>query len=448
MTRKVDVRTYLNYLLQYLNVEDLKQVCRYFKINDVLNFKKSELIDFITESLTEEEIGNLLEQKELEIISDGIEVAINKIQEEDPESIIEINITDPDKHKIEILFRGISWETNSFLSITGDNINNPERGCDCRSSLNKGFCNHFWIGFIFSLKQDYFKLSDWSLTPLPEDFEEKIKSIKITYYPQYIVDDEPSLRQISLIDEGYNGFQLNKGASVTIYEGEITEIVEKQSVERAQFHDLYSDEYLERLRKEGLTYYMVLLKNLKIGPRVSRKNDFLDEIKDKNILKLKTGKRTIKDNKLEIKDKISAKFKISRDYFWGFVASMSGRKIEKLDQNQISPYYLINEEKIRKEEFRKKREEQDILETIQEFADEFTRIHINELVNKLKMSEKKVIEIIEKLIKNNIIPATYDPNTQGIEFNPMGEIIDELSTTIEGWGKGDPEQVNSSSKKK
>ena len=82
MSRKIDDKTYLNYLLQYLNVNDLKQICRSFKINDVSKFKKSELIDFTIDSLTEEEIGDLLEQKELEIISDGIKIAINKIHED------------------------------------------------------------------------------------------------------------------------------------------------------------------------------------------------------------------------------------------------------------------------------------------------------------------------------------------------------------------------------
>ena len=315
------------------------------------------------------------------------------------------------------------------MSITSDNINNPERSCDCRSGLNKGFCNHFWIGFIFSLKQDYFKISDWNLTPLPEDFEEKIKSIKIAYYHKQVYDE--SFKGISLIDESYNGFQLNKNTNITVYEGEITDVVEKQSEFQGNF----------------TIYYIVLLKNIKIGSRVSKKNDYRDEIKDKDILKLRISERLIKDNKLEVKDKISINGRLVRDNFWGFIVK-NIRKIEKLDQNRISPYYLINEEKIRKEEIKQKKEEQEVLEAVQEFADEFTRIHINELVNKVKKSEIKVIEIIVKLIKNNLIPATYDRKTRGIEFNAMAEIIDELSTTIEGWGKGDKEKVDTSLKKK
>ena len=166
MNRAIDDRTYLKYLLQYLNVDDLKQICRDFDIKGFSKFKKSELIDFILDSLAEEEFEELLKQKEIEIVSAGIDLAIKKINGEDRESVSEIKIINPENHEIELKFKGWNWETESFLSITHKNIKNPERDCDCRIGANMGFCSHFWIGFIYSLKQKWFKLEDWNLTAL------------------------------------------------------------------------------------------------------------------------------------------------------------------------------------------------------------------------------------------------------------------------------------------
>ena len=174
----MDDKIYLRYLFQSLKVDDLKKICKDFEIKGYSKLKKAELIDFILDSLADEEISELLKQKELEIVSNEINLALKKINGEDRESISKISIVNQDNHEIEILFKGFNWEATSFLSITKENIENPERDCDCRIGSNMGFCNHFWIGFIFSLKEGYFKLSDWTLTLLPDDFKEKIKSIK------------------------------------------------------------------------------------------------------------------------------------------------------------------------------------------------------------------------------------------------------------------------------
>jgi len=127
MNRVMDDRTYLKFLLQYLNIDNLKQICRDFEIKGFSKLKKSELIDFILDSLAEEEYKELLQQKEIEIISNGINLAIKKINGEDRESVAEIKVVNPDNHEIELSFKGWNWEVKSFLSITTKNIQNPER---------------------------------------------------------------------------------------------------------------------------------------------------------------------------------------------------------------------------------------------------------------------------------------------------------------------------------
>ena len=228
MKRKIDNRTYLKYLLQYLNANELKQICRDSKIKGFSKFKKSELVEFLIDSFSEEEYEELLNEKELDIISNGINLALKKIRGEDREDISEINIVNPDSHEIEVSFSGWNWESTSFLSITPKNIDDPERDCDCRVGSAMGFCSHFWVGFILSLKEGYFQLKDWTLTKLPDNFEELTESIKIS---TPTADNEPveESRKRSIVDENSESDVLSKllKTSITIYEGEITNIVER-----------------------------------------------------------------------------------------------------------------------------------------------------------------------------------------------------------------------------
>jgi len=127
MKRELDDKTYLKYLLQYLNTDDLKQICRDFEIKGFSKLKKSELIDFILDSLAEEELKDLLKQREIEIVSSGIDLALKKINGEDRESVAEIKIVNLNKHEIELKFKGWNWKVESFLSITPKNIGDPER---------------------------------------------------------------------------------------------------------------------------------------------------------------------------------------------------------------------------------------------------------------------------------------------------------------------------------
>jgi hypothetical protein len=313
MKRKIDDRTYLKYLLQYLNLDELKQICRESEIKGYSKFKKLELVEFILDSLSEEEYEELLNEKELDIITNGINVAIKKIRGEDRESISEIKIVNPDSHEIEVSFSGWNWDSTSYISITPKNIDDPERDCDCRIGSAMGFCSHFWIGFILSLKEGYFKLHDWTLTKLPENFKELVDSIKIsTHSMEGESKDESGKR--SIIDESSDSNTLTKylDTSMTIYEGEITEIVERES------------EFQGAITK----YYHITLKNVRLGPRVTKKSDkvVVEEIKT---LKIRISEKLNRESQLSIKDKIKLNGKLNKDNFWGILVK-NVRKVEKL----------------------------------------------------------------------------------------------------------------------
>ena len=312
-SRKIDDKAYLSYLLLSLNVKELRGLCKDFFLEDCSRYtKKADLLEYILDSLSEEEHRRLLYNKELEVISKEIETALKKINGEDRESIEAIKIVSPDLHEIEILFKGFNWESTSFLSITKDNIDNPERDCDCRIGSNMGFCNHFWVGFIFSLKEGYFKVSDWTLTLLPEGFEEKIQSIKLSKGRTAEGDGEA----VSLVDESSESFLLlnHVGKSITVYEGEVEDILEKQ----------------QDFQGNITVYYVVTLKNARFGPRVQKKSDFREEdIVNIDKLKLRISENLNTEHNLKEGDKIGGNGKLTKDNFLGFIVK-NIRKIEKV----------------------------------------------------------------------------------------------------------------------
>ncbi|MFX1427025.1 MAG: Rho termination factor N-terminal domain-containing protein [Promethearchaeota archaeon] len=315
MKRQMENKKYLNYLLQSLNLNDLKQICREFEIIGYSKLKKSELIEFILDSLSEEELEDLISTKEVDIISDGINLAFKKIDGEDRESISEIKIVNPKTHEVEISFKGFNWEVSSFLSITPNNIGDPDRDCDCRIGANMGFCSHFWIGFILSLKEGFFQLKDWSLTRLPNDFEQRVKNIKIS-----IADkgdgQAKGTGKISIIDESSDSAVLMKflNNSITIYKGEVSEITQRQS----EFQGNVS------------IFYHITLKDVRLGPKIYRKIDFReDDIIQVEKLRIRISEKLQSDNSLKVKDKISVNGKLDKDNFWGIMVK-NIRKIQKL----------------------------------------------------------------------------------------------------------------------
>jgi hypothetical protein len=290
MNREIDDKTYLKYLLQSLNLDELKQTCRDFGIKGYSKFKKSEIIDFILDSLAEEELKDFLEQNEEDIISSEIDLAIKKINGEDRESITNIKVVNDKNHEIELQFKGFNWKSESYLSITPKNISDPERDCDCRVGSNMGFCNHFWIGFIYSLKKSYFKLSDWKTTTLPKDFEKKVKGI--------IIKDG------NLINEGAPSSLLARYKRITVYEAEITDIEEKE------------DDFQGNIT----TYYLITLKDIEFGPQLKKKSDIKKEdIERLDNLKIRVSEKLYSSDKFKPGDKITCNGGVNKDRMLGFM---------------------------------------------------------------------------------------------------------------------------------
>ena len=312
MRRKINDRTFLTYLLQYVNVDKLKIFCREYNIKGFSKLKKSELIEFILDSISEEEMDQIIEKKELEIVTDGIRVALKIINGEDRERLTNIKVINPKEHEIELKFKGMNWENTSYLSITPENISNPERDCDCRIGSAMGLCNHFWVGVIFSFKQGWITLKEWNFTKLPEDFENTIKSIQVAGGNNK--DEEESVR---LINEKSDNFPLMErlDKSIMIYEGEVIGIEQKLQ----EFQDI------------STVYYLVALKNVRFGPKIAKKSDFREEdIVSMDSLNIRISEKLQEKNGLKQGDKVKTSGKLTKDGFLKMYVVKNIRKIEKL----------------------------------------------------------------------------------------------------------------------
>lgn len=173
-----DNSLYITYLFQLSNLKELKGICKENEIKNYSSKKKQELVEHIVLNLSEEEIFEYIETNELKLISFEIAKALQIIHNKSKEKIDLIKIINEEAHEIELYFSGFNWETQAFLTINPETINNPERDCSCRFGSDMGFCQHFWVGFIKALKLEYFSLSDWNLTMLPATFESMIKKVK------------------------------------------------------------------------------------------------------------------------------------------------------------------------------------------------------------------------------------------------------------------------------
>jgi len=315
MSRKIEDKTYLNYLMQSLNVDDLKQICRDFDIRGFSKWKKVELIENILSFLSEEEQKELIKEKELEIISDSLDLAIKKIKGIEREKISAIRIVNEKEHLVEMDFEGFNWKNSSYLAINPKNIENPERDCDCRIGANMGFCSHFWVGFILSLKRNYFQLKDWTLTILPEDFEKKIQSIEISAILSE--QDKAKAEVLTLVDASSEDAELMKhlDQSITIYVGEIVKMEKKQQ----QFQDIVTN------------YYLGALNNVRFGPRIQKKSDFKEEeLETIDELNIRISEKLFEELNLKKGDKITTNGKLTRDDFLKLYVVKNIRKITKI----------------------------------------------------------------------------------------------------------------------
>ena len=159
--------------------DDLKQICRDKNIKGFSKYRKADLTDFLINSLSREDIEELMEKKDVWIMSRINEAFSIITSKHRGERFISFFKIDEDNKEFEMMFERYKEFQTAFLSISNENINNPEFVCDCGLGANGGLCAHFWLGFIFALKKNFFQSTKWNLTALPKDFDTILKNIEI-----------------------------------------------------------------------------------------------------------------------------------------------------------------------------------------------------------------------------------------------------------------------------
>ena len=103
-------------------------------------------------------------------------------------------------------------------------------------------------------------------------------------------------------------------SSMTVYESEITKIVEKES------------EFQGNITR----FFLVSLKKIKLGPRLKKANDYREEeTEDVNELKVRISEKLQRENIFVEGDKIKFNGKLVKDNFWGLMVK-NVRKVDKL----------------------------------------------------------------------------------------------------------------------
>jgi len=125
------------------------------------------------------ELKEITNIKGKEWISKGINNALNIIYSNPAGNFKTFRIVNESACKVEMDYEWYNELSSAFICITNNNINDPEFECDCSLGPNSGLCEHFWLGFIFSLKRGYFDLDNWKMAQLSNDFKKKFKDIEI-----------------------------------------------------------------------------------------------------------------------------------------------------------------------------------------------------------------------------------------------------------------------------
>ena len=289
--RKIDDHTFLKYLLQSLSVEDIKQVCRDFDIRGFSRYRRDPLIGFTLNSLSEEEVREVISSLELSIVSKGLDLALKKINYEDREFIESIRVVNEKNNELELKFKGFNWDTTSFLALNPTTFVDPERDCDCRIGANMGLCSHFWIGFIFSLKAGYIKLSDWTLTLLPPEIKNKLKSIKL------ITATSGGKRLVN--EQADNTFVIqNLNSKIMVHDAELSQFEKRQ----------YTWDF------KIITYYLNKLKNVRVS---TTRNP--NEIVELNSLLVRFSENMYLKHNLEMSERVLFTGEIHNDSYLGLM---------------------------------------------------------------------------------------------------------------------------------
>ena len=323
--REISDEKYLNYLLQSSNVKEIKKICRSYGVKGYSRYRRSELITYTIQCLSEEEQKDFISEFSLPILEKNIKIAFKILNNNHPEKLEKIEVVNPSFNEIEILFKGHNWQNKSFLSITKDSLKDPMRDCDCRIGANMGFCCHFWVGFIFALKNGTFTLSEWNLTPLPLNFKEKVKKFQVINLPT-------GKKSLASKDSNLPLLMPFLGKKMFIHEATLA------NFERRQYE----------WNRKRITYYLSKVNEVKLSFSDKRK-----EIHTIDSLLVRFSENIYKKYNLKSAKKVQFSGKIEKDPYLGVMLKnvYIDKILEDAKNKDISQVEKEENKKARKNEF-------------------------------------------------------------------------------------------------
>ncbi len=401
--RTMNDGSYLQCLFQSLNMENIKEICREYKISGYSRYNRQRLLEYTINRLSNEQKRLLIANLEYQIITEGVERAFKKINNEDSEYIksIEIEQKKEDNFDIKITFSRLNWETTTKISVIEKNILFPRKYCECVIGSNQGFCSHFWVGFIFCLKSGYLSLSDWTMTLIPKNFEERLNLIDI-------ITTESGEKRL-----------INKNSDTSFLVEHLNTLVYVHSATLSIF-----EKRQYTWKGKIITYYLNQLQNVVIDT---------SEIKSKNAKKLKTLHVYFNENaynlyQLQEGTKIKVSGQVTFDSYSGFllkniaileVEKVKGEKSQKADStiSSDSEQAQLNHERIKID-----------LNTLKDDLEGGWWLHLSctefILVEKIPVIEGYLVNKDDILIHKAIIPDDRFPSIRYHKITAQGtEII-------------------------
>jgi len=167
------------YLLAF-TIQDLKDICKQYRIKGFSNLNKEDIINLILKSIPNNTFHSFLKDLEQKSLNSIISIVPKYFKKENPTKLESLQFDD--KNKIIMLnFKGFRWEiyTNiQFLNL--EKKNEPLKftlNCTCEYAKDGGLCNHFWLGMIWGFRKFNINASRWDKCNLPEIFNELVNKL-------------------------------------------------------------------------------------------------------------------------------------------------------------------------------------------------------------------------------------------------------------------------------
>jgi len=166
-----------NTLMQSFKLKELHHICRKYGVGGYTQHRKQELINHIAATLEKEKLDKIVKLAQKKIIKQVIDQAREIIRGNSNERIMNLTINDSHPSNINLGFKGKNWEVLTTINFKTEDINQLSYKCNCGEGNNLRYCSHFWVGLIYLLKQNLLDLSEWKLTPLPDQLAEIINTL-------------------------------------------------------------------------------------------------------------------------------------------------------------------------------------------------------------------------------------------------------------------------------